>query len=158
MRMTLAAATAALGLTTLGLTAFAAAPAAAGGYVDQIETDDYGHRSTCDYWSTRGHCKARGYTYDDRNGAYDYVGDGRYGRGYGYDRGAYRHGYRDGYADGWGDGYDSGSGANRWKGVGDGVGARPDPRHVDYCYSQYRDYDPRTDTWVDRDGRVRPCR
>lgn len=151
MRMTLAAAAA-----VLGLVAIAAPPAFAGGYVDEIEARDY-DRGGCDYWSTRGHCKRHGYVYDDHGGSYDYVGEGRYGRWRDH-RGSYRQGYRDGYSAGWGVGYDAGARGNRWQGVGDHVGARPDPRWVDYCNSRYDDYDPRTDTWVDRDGRVRPCR
>lgn len=30
--------------------------------------------------------------------------------------------------------------------------------HVNRCYARYRSYDERTDTWVDRYGRVRRCR
>ena len=152
MRTTLAAAVAALGLA-----ASAAPPALAGGYVDQIEADDYGRG--CGYWDSRGRCKRHGRVYEDYGGEYDYVGyDGYDGRRYDrYGSRRYSQGYSDGYSVGYGDGYDAGSGGNRWKGSGD-HDPRPDPRWVDYCNSRYKNYDPRTDTWVDRDGRVRRCR
>lgn len=156
MRMTLTALAAALGLA-----ATAAPPAIAGGYVDEIEANDYGRRSTCDYWSSRARCERLGYRYDDYDGSYDYVPDDRYGRRHGYGRYGsrrYTEGYHDGYSAGYGAGWDAGSRGGRWMGVGDGVGARPDQRWVDYCSSRYDDYDPRTDTYVDRDGRVRRCR
>ncbi|MGV8937857.1 MAG: BA14K family protein [Allorhizobium sp.] len=39
-----------------------------------------------------------------------------------------------------------------------GYGRRPDRRHIEWCLDRYRSYEPRSNTYIDRNGRERSCR
>jgi hypothetical protein len=96
-----------------------------------------------EYSERRGH-DGRRFVYDQR----------RYGSRYSYRHGNYRH-YHDGYyyASPW------------WLGAGVGaiVGSaiansqEYSDEHAEWCASQYRSYDPRTNTYIGRGGRRFVC-
>ena len=39
-----------------------------------------------------------------------------------------------------------------------GYGMRPNRRHIEWCLDRYRSYEPRSNTYIDRNGRERRCR
>jgi hypothetical protein len=97
-----------------------------------------------DYSERRRYDGGRQFVYDQR----------RYGPRYSYRHGSYRH-YHDGYyyASPW------------WLGAGVGaiVGSAVansqeyGDEHIEWCASQYRTYDPRTNTFIGRGGRRYVC-
>lgn len=103
----------------------------------------HGYRNYCNSWNSN--CSHHNHYNHDHHGYY--YGNpgwllGGIGLGYGlaYGSGYYGSGYYDnGY-------YDGGYGAG-------GYGSR----HVAWCLSRYRSYNPRSNTWVSYSGRVRQC-